>query len=105
MASINSKLFFVFVRVQQNGINLNAQTDEHQGRCQSNPSKAEDVRVEDIGVVAPATAHQNKTQDDKGNADKKEQVIFLLKNKFLVGFLIVVVFLAHATNLKKSFPA
>ena len=99
MASINSKLFFVFVRVQQNGVYLNAQTDEHQGRCQSNPSKTVDIRIEYVGIVAPAASHQNKAQGNKGNADKEEKVIFLLKNELLAGFFVILVFLAHAAKL------
>jgi len=104
MASINSKLFFVFVRVQQNRVYLNAKTNDNQSGRQSDPSKIVYIRIEDIGIVAPAPAHQNKAQGDKGNTDKKEKVVFLLKNELPIGFLIVVVFLTHGTNLKKSFP-
>lgn len=94
----------VFIGVQQNGIYLDAEADQYQSGGQTDPSKIVDLWVEDIGIIAPATTHQNKTQGNEGNADKKKEVIFLLENKLLVGFLIVVVFLAHGTNLIKTFP-
>lgn len=103
IASINSKSVLIFIGVQQNGIYLDAEADQHQGGGQTNPSKIVDLRVEDIRVVGPAATHQNKTQGNESNAYKEKEIIFPLENKLLVGFLIVV-FLAHGTNLIKTFP-
>jgi hypothetical protein len=104
IASISSKLVFLFVRVQQDGIYLDAQTDQHQSGRQTDSSKAVDIWIEDFGVIAATTAHQNKAQGNKSYANEKEQIVSLLKHELLGGFLNVLVFLAHAANLVKSFP-
>lgn len=100
MASINSKLLFVFlVRIQQNGIDLNAKPYQDQGRRKAYPSKIVDLGIENLWVVASASTHQNITKGYKGNADEEKEVVFSLKNKLLCRFLTVFVVLAHVAKL------
>jgi hypothetical protein len=70
MASINSKLFLVFVRFQQNGIYLDAQSDEHQGRRQTDASEVVNIGIKDVRVITSPTAHQYKPQGNENNSYK-----------------------------------
>jgi len=100
IASINSKLLLVFlVRIQQNGIHLNAKANKNQCRREANSSKVVYLGIEDLGVVTSTTAHQNKPKDYKGNTYKQKEIVFLLENKLLGRLLTVVVFLAHVAKL------
>lgn len=93
------------MRIQQNGIDFDTQTNENERRCQTYSPKIEDVFVKNIGVVTAAAAHQNKTQCDKGDADEHEQIVFLLEDKFLLWWSVrrCPLFFSHAANLVKSY--
>lgn len=100
IASINSKLLLVFlVRIQQNGIYLNAETNKNQCWCKSNTSKIINLGIEYFGVVTSASAHQNISKGYKGKTYKKEEVVFLLENKLFRWFFTVFVFIAHVAKL------
>lgn len=89
------------MRIQQYGINFDAEPDKHQGRCQTNSSKIVDILIEDIGVVTASAAHQNKAQYDKGYADEYEHIVLLLKDELFLWSLnrLMFLFFAHSANL------
>ena len=99
IASMMSKLLFVFVRIQQNGIDLYSQTDQNQGWGQSDSSKVVDIRIEYIGVIAATSTHQNESKGNKSQANKKEDIVLSLKDEFRSRFLNLLFFLAHGAKL------
>ena len=89
--------------VQQYGVHLDTQAYKHQCWRQAYSSKIIDVRVENIRIVASATAHQNKAQCYECDTDEHEDVILLLKDELLFYLLIrvAIVILTHGTKLGK----
>ena len=89
------------MRIQQNGIDLYTQANQYQSRCKPYSAKIIDILIKDIGVIASATAHQNKTQNDKGDTDEHKGIVLFLEDKFLLWRLkrLMFLFFTHGTKL------
>lgn len=79
---------FVFVRRPKDGIDLQAEASQHQGRSQSDAPEIEYFRVKDIGVVASPARHQYVPEGDETETYKHPEVVLASENKIARGFRI-----------------
>ena len=81
------------MRIQQNGVDLDTESDQHKGRGQANPSEIVNILIKYVGIVATTTAHQDEAQGDESDTDEHKEIVLFLENEFLLRRLVRPVFL------------